>query len=225
MTPGKGAAAGGGASAKLRAGGGPTREERMAAAEAARRTRTIRNRALLAGGVAAAVLLVGYVIVSDRRERGDEAAQFQTGSCRFDRRTDPDGGPGRNHVANPTYEVDPPAGGDHTPQAARPGIFTDANTPPEGQIVHALEHGYVVLWHRPDLDPQTLTTLREVAQKHQPNVLMVPRPTLDTPVAATAWHVRLQCDTLEVDAIERFISTFLDRAPEKGFITDRGPAG
>jgi len=190
----------------------------LAAAEAARRSRSIRNKALLATGVAAIVLVVGFVLVSDRRERDQQAAQFRTGSCQFDRKSDSDGGAGRNHVPNPTYKVDPPAGGDHTAQASGPGIFTADTAPAEGQIVHAMEHGYVVLWHRPDLDEQNLNALRDLAQKRQGEVLMVPRPSLDTQVAATAWHARLRCEALEVDTLERFVTTFVDQGPEKGFV-------
>jgi len=161
------------------------------------------------------MLLVGFVIVSDRRERDQQAAQFQTGACRFDRKTDPDGGIGRNHTANPTYKVDPPAGGDHTPEAAAAGIFTAADAPVDGQIVHAMEHGYIIFWYQPDLDEQSLSALRGVAQRHERDVLMLPRPSIGTPVAATAWHARLLCDSLEVDTIERFVDTFVNQGPEK----------
>jgi hypothetical protein len=212
------------ATAKGRPRGGPTREERLAAAEAERRRRSIRNKALLAIGVVAVMFVVSFVLVSDRRERDQQASEFQTGSCQFDRKTDGDDGQGRNHVPTPTYEVDPPAGGNHTPQAAGPGLYTEANAPVDGQIVHAMEHGYVVLWYRPGLDEQSLNSFRELAQKHQPNVLLVPRPSLDTPVAATAWHARLLCGAVDVDTVERFITTYLNQGPEKGFITDTGPA-
>ena len=191
----------------------------MAAAAAARRRQSLRNRALLAVGVVGIMFVVSFVLVSDRRERNSEAAQFQTGSCQFDRESDPDAGPGRNHVANPTFEVDPPAGGDHTAQASGAGNFTAETAPPDGQVVHAMEHGFVVLWHRPDLDEQRLIELRDVALKHPGEALLVPRSSLTTPVAATAWHVRLLCDGVEADTLERFITTFADKGPEKGFVT------
>jgi hypothetical protein len=204
---------------KGRPRGGPTKEERLAAAAAARRRQAIRNKALVAAGVVVVLLVVGFVIVSDRRERAKEAAAFQTASCTFDRESDGDAGPGRNHVPNPSYDVDPPAGGDHTAEAASAGIFTADRLPLEGQVVHALEHGFIVFWHRPDLDEARLTQLREVAQEHPGEVLMVPRPTLPTPVAATAWHVRLLCQDVEADTLERFVDTFVDRGPEKGFVS------
>jgi hypothetical protein len=186
----------------------------MAAAEEARRRQSIRNKALLAAGVVAVMFVVSFVLVSGRRDRNKAAAGFQTASCQFDRKSDADAGTGRNHVPNPTYEVNPPAGGDHTPQAAGPGIFTAADTPPDGQIVHAQEHGYVVIWYRPDLDEQGLAPLRELAQKHAKDVLLVPRA-IDQPVAATAWHARLLCQSPEIDTLERFVDTYVNQGPEK----------
>lgn len=193
----------------------PTRQERLAAAEAARRRQRIRNKALLAGGVALLIFVVGFVITSDRKERNRQAAQFTTASCTFDRTSDPDDGPGRNHTPTPSYKVNPPAGGNHTPQAAPAGIYTDANLPIDGQIVHAMEHGYVVFWYRPDLDEQSLAQLRDLANRHARDVLMVPRPSIDVPVAATAWHARILCRGLEVDTFERFVDTFVNKGPEK----------
>ena len=165
--------------------------------------------------MALVVLVVGFVIISDRRERSRQAAEFTTASCRFDRTSDGDDGPGRNHTPTPSYRVNPPAGGNHTPQAAPAGIYTDANLPADGQIVHAMEHGYIVLWYRPDLDEQSLGQLRDLANEHAKDILMVPRPSIGTPVAATAWHARIQCGGLEVDTVEKFINTFVNKGPEK----------
>ncbi len=216
------AAAGGpakaGQSAKARPRTGPTREERLAAAQAARRRQSIRNRALLAGGVAAIVAVVGFVVVSDRRERSRQASQFDTASCDFDRRSDSDSGTNRNHVPNPTYEVNPPSGGNHLAVPAAPGLYTAETVPADGAIVHALEHGYIVLWHRPDLDEQSLAAIRDLAQNHAGEVLMVPRPSLEVPVAATAWHVRLLCGAVETETLDRFTNTFVDKGPESGFV-------
>jgi hypothetical protein len=169
----------------------------------------------VAAGVAATIFVIGFVVNSDRKARDQEADQFQTGSCQFDRTSDPDNGTNRNHTPTPTYKVNPPAGGNHTPQAAPAGIYTGADTPADGPIVHAMEHGYVVFWYRPDLDAASLTTLRDLAQKRAKDILMVPRPSLPTPVAATAWHARLSCGGVESDTIERFIGTFVNHGPEK----------
>ncbi len=73
----------------------------------------------------------------------------------------------------------------------------------------------MVLWYRPDLDEQSLGQLRDLANKHAKDILMVPRPSIGTPVAATAWHARILCGGLEVDTVEKFINTFVNKGPEK----------
>ena len=195
--------------------GGLTRAERLAAAEKARRRRAVQTRAAVAAGVALIVLVVGFLVVSNNQDRAKEAASFETGACDFDRKSDGDAGAGRNHVANPTYKVDPPAGGDHNATAAPAGTYTEANKPPDGQLVHSLEHGYVIIWHRPDLPPADLTALQELTQRHARDVLLVARSTLDQPIAATAWHARLLCGAPDVASLERFIDTYVNQGPEK----------
>ena len=197
---------------------GPTRAERLAAAEAARRRRALRNRALVAGVLAAVIVGVTLVVVNNRREESRIARALESGGCEVDSKADADAGSvqSRNHVAAPTYKVNPPAGGNHLAQAAGPGIYTLANAPPEGQIVHSLEHGYVVFWHAPDLAADRVEELRTLANKYDRDVLMVPRPGMPVPVAATAWHRRLLCGgPSDMAALEKFIVDFRNKGPEK----------
>ena len=49
--------------------------------------------------------------------------------------------------------------------------------------------------------------------------LVVPRDSLEVPVAATAWHHRLLCaDGFDSKAITKFVEVYRDRGPEKGFV-------
>lgn len=172
-------------------------------------------RAAIAGAVALAVAVVAFVFISDRRAKSRLVARLESGGCEFDNRADPDAGPPRNHVAAPRYEVDPPAGGDHLAQAAPAGRYTMADAPPDGQLVHSLEHGYIILWHRPDADEATLATIGEIFDRHARDVLVVPRPSLPSAVAATAWHDRLLCSAPEPEALELFVTSFVNKGPEK----------
>ncbi len=43
----------------------------------------------------------------------------------------------------------------------------------------------------------------------------MPRPSLPSAVAATAWHRRLLCPSFEREPIELFIRSFRDKGPEK----------
>ncbi|MGI8807582.1 MAG: DUF3105 domain-containing protein [Acidimicrobiales bacterium] len=196
---------------------GPTRSERLAAAEAARRRKAARTRALIAGGLVAVLALLTVTIINSRRSNDRVVSELEaSGSCEYDSRNDSDGGQNRNHVNGAlVYKVDPPSGGNHNPTAAPPGAFTAENTPPDAQIVHSLEHGYVAIWYRPDLDPAGLESLRGVANEYSRDVLLLPRATLSTPVAATAWHRRLICGRPDAEALERFITAYRNKGPEK----------
>ena len=197
---------------------GPTRAERLAAAEAARRRKTTRTRALIAGGLIVVLALITITIINSRRSNQRVISAVEaSGACDYDSRNDTDSGPGRNHVSgNLNYKVDPPSGGDHNPSAAPPGTSTAENAPPDAQIVHSLEHGYVAVWYRPDLDTASLESLRTLTSKYSRDVLLLPRVSLgETQVAATAWHRRLVCERPEVEAIERFITAYRNKGPEK----------
>ena len=196
---------------------GPTRAERLAAAEAARRRKAARNRALIAGGLVAVLALLTVTIINSRRSNQRIVSALESsGNCEYDSRNDSDRGAGNNHVTGDvTYEVNPPSGGNHNPSASPPGIFTVDNTPPDAQIVHSLEHGYVTIWHRPDVDTATLDGLKGVTNKYPRDVLLVPRASLEQPVAATAWHRRLLCQRSDVEALERFVKEYRNKGPEK----------
>lgn len=161
--------------------------------------------------------IAAFVFVSDRRDRNELVKRLESGSCQYDNKSDDDQGSAqsRNHVAAPTYTVEPPSGGDHLAQPAPAGRYTLANTPPDGQLVHSLEHGYIVLWHRPDVDEATMRVVNEIADRHDRDVLTVPRPSLPTPVAATAWHDRLLCQAPDAEALERFVDRFANKGPER----------
>ena len=194
---------------------GPTQAERLAAAERARRRKARRTRALIAG---VPILLVGSLaafMINNRLASQRLISRLEAGSCDFDRRADPTAREPNNHVPSPAYEVNPPAGGNHLITPSPAGTYTAENTPPDGQLVHSLEHGFVVIWYRPDLPPEGQAQLRQVTDKHTKDVLLVPRPSLPTPVAASAWERRLLCDSVEVPALDRFVTSYRNKGPEK----------
>lgn len=172
-------------------------------------------RRLVLVGTLVAVLLasvIGYVIV-DRRRDAQLEATLTAGTCTTDERSDPTRPAGQNHIDDPTYSVDPPAGGDHTPSAAAPGVFK-ADAIQDGPIVHALEHGYIVYWHRPDIAPSERRQLEQLQAERDKDVLVVERPTLTVPVAATAWSHRLLCQQVEPQALVTFTDQYVNKGPE-----------
>jgi len=112
----------------------------------------------------------------------------------------------------PKYTVEPPTGGDHLSPSVGPGIYQGQNVPPDGVLVHSLEHGYVILWFR---DATVLDVVREAAEEHPRDTIVVERPSLSVPVAATAWGHRLLCDPADAPALADFVETRRNKAPEK----------
>jgi DNA mismatch repair ATPase MutL len=192
-----------------------TKGQRIEAARRARRRKSLVGRLAVAGIAGILVAFLAIRALSGSREGDAVRAQLTAGSCEYDTKADATDAAPRNHVATPTYEVDPPAGGNHTPQAARPAAYSEGQVPSDGQVVHAMEHGDVVLWHRPDLSAEDRGALQKVFDTYERDVLVVPRATLATPVAATAWGRRLLCNTVEPAALDLFTRTYRDKGPEK----------
>lgn len=118
---------------------------------------------------------------------------------------------------NPKYSVNPPSGGDHLSVAASAGIYEGSRVPKDGNLVHSLEHGYVIVWFKPSLSDADKAALRgmrgnsEIAR----DVLIVERSDMPTVVAATAWGQRLLCDGVGVKQLTDFVKDARNKAPEK----------
>lgn len=130
--------------------------------------------------------------------------------CTADTHSDP----GRNHVANPTYVVNPPAGGDHMPVPAAAGLYV-TDPPPDGQLVHSLEHGYVIIWFDPTTEVADLQAIEQVAAQYPRDTLVVPRTAMSAPLVATAWHHRLLCQGFSSSALLNFIAQWRNLGPER----------
>lgn len=180
--------------------------------------RALRNR-LIAGAV---LLVVIGAVVFSAVSSGDGAASALgpldegAGNCTLDSKADR-AGP-ETHIPKPTYKVDPPAGGSHEPSAAKPGFYRAANVPPDGQLVHALEHGFVVLWHRPDLPAEKIDQIEALSDRLGRELIVAPRESLTGEVAVTAWKKRLLCGELVPEKVAEFSRLYRDKGPEKGFL-------
>ena len=195
------------------------------AAPAAQRTRrekearALRNRLIMTG-----VLLVvaGVIVFLAARPGGGPSVpdQLETGLGRCDYDTEFDG-TARNqgdHVPNPTFEVDPPAGGPHLAQPADPGFYEGERVPPDGQLVHAMEHGFVVLWFSPGLPEEKMAQIEDLSDQFGRELIVAERASLAGEVAVTAWHKRLRCAELVPEKVALFTRSFKDQGPEKGFL-------
>jgi hypothetical protein len=113
------------------------------------------------------------------------------------------------------YRTDPPTSGPHDPVAAAPGFY-DRGQPPE-KLVHALEHGNVVIYYdRPD--PAVLETLKDWVRRHPGNwdgVIVTPYPGLKRGIVLTAWQHMLRLPEFDAAAATAFMDQFRGRGPEK----------
>ncbi len=111
------------------------------------------------------------------------------------------------------YTSDPPTSGPH--QAAPPVEGVVEEPLPRPIQVGVLEAGDVLLQHRPDLDPDALARLRDLAGDR---VVVAPNPDLDDPVVATAWVHKRTCSAVDVGALQDFVAERVGKGPD-----DEGP--
>ena len=192
---------------------------------AAQRARQVQEakalkRRLIISGVL--VVLAGVIVfLAARPESGPSVPdQLETGlgSCRYDTEFDGTKGNQGDHVPSPTYEVEPPAGGPHLASPANPGFYTGDDVPGDGNLVHAMEHGFVVLWINPELSEARMGEVEALSDRFGRELIVVERPGLTGEVAVTSWHKRLRCGELVPAKVALFTDEFKDEGPEKGFL-------
>jgi hypothetical protein len=167
-------------------------------------------------GVVGLSLLRGSPSSEGPKLAGPLRESLEENGCKVDSKTDK----GQAHVPAATYSVNPPAGGDHDPVPSPAGFYDAGTVPTDGHLVHSLEHGFVVVWYQPAALPAaTVDGLRDLAGRLK-WVLVVPRPSMPTPLAASAWHRRLLCpDGAGAQGpVLTFVTAFRNQGPEKGFV-------
>ena len=200
--------------AKAPAGASVREQEREAARKSVAQD-SLRRKLVAGALVVAAAAAVGAYVVVDRRGNAELSDALTAGSCEVDEQTDPTSGPPGNHVPNPSFAVDPPAGGNHLGSGVTAsGVYAGERVPVDGLLVHSLEHGYVVLWHQPGLDPGGLAQLVALQEASGNDVIVVERASLPVPVAATAWGHRLLCGAVEPAVLKRFVDERVGNGPE-----------
>lgn len=215
--PAKPAAPAGKAAAPAPATPPPPKRTQAQRLEDARRARARKSRNIRLAVVGAVVVVIGLLVLNTLDNRRDADAlveRLEAGGCTFDNRSDPTSAGASNHVPPASYEVDPPAGGNHDPAPAPAGTYSEGNLPTDTMIVHSLEHGYIAIWHQPGLDQAGMEAIGEAVDGYERDVLVVPRPSVPGQVAATAWGERLLCPTAEAGALREFIEAYRNKGPE-----------
>jgi hypothetical protein len=172
------------------------RRQEAAARRRAARRRRLRN--VVRTGAAIAAVLVGGWFVFRPDAEVDGVSRFSSD--------------GRDHVTGATFDSATPTSGDHNPSAPGCGGMSD---PLERDLaVHGLEHGVVVVWHRPDVDERTLAAAEELLSEWSSHWILSPNPDIDAPFVATAWNRLKSFDEPGPD-LRKFVDTYRRRGPER----------
>jgi hypothetical protein len=184
---------------------------RRAGGRAIRRPQRKSNTPLIVGAVAVGlVILVAAGLALSRGGGASAGEQFpeMVSSPHIESLT----------AAHEPYNSNPPTSGPHVGNTAPAGISPQPL--PDELTTHNLEHGFVIIHYRQDLDQaavERLTALMRQLQRESPCIVMVPRPTdkLDVAVAVTAWTRLLKLQTVDEAAIRSFFEARVGRGPEQ----------
>jgi hypothetical protein len=87
----------------------------------------------------------------------------------------------------PSDPLNPPTAGTHYPEPAGDGAYGEP--PPTMQVVHALEHGRVVVWFKRNLPNDVRANLKAFFDEDDYQMLLTPNTTnMPYAVAASAWN-------------------------------------
>jgi hypothetical protein len=104
-----------------------------------------------------------------------------------------------------------PTSGVHAQTPATPGFFTHPQ--PLSQLVHALEHGHVVIYYDAPGEEAAARLLalanEQVGEPH--GIVVVPSPGMGEQIVLTAWERRLVLPRYEEEKAAAFIAAFLGR--------------
>jgi hypothetical protein len=186
----------------------------------ARKKNALTRREVPWGGIAfftmigvIAIAAIGYAFLQSRPSSADTASI--KGVVVKDGLT-------RNHTSDPVkYDANPPMGGDHDPVWQNcDGRVYDQPLRNEN-AVHSLEHGAVWITYRPGLAAAQLDALKAKVERTDYTFLS-PYPSLDAPVALTAWGHQLKVQDAGDARVDRFLSAYVKgpQTPEPGAACD-----
>lgn len=119
-----------------------------------------------------------------------------------------------------SYNSDPPTSGPHYAQPAEAGFYDEAL--PDEQLVHNLEHGYIVIWYTcAKLDESACNDLKAniksiITDVNGFKVIASPRDSIDVPVVMTSWGRLLKMETFDAVQARAFYKSNLNKSPEPG---------
>jgi hypothetical protein len=205
------------------------RERAQAASAASRR----RIGYAVAGVLVAAVVIAVAVIAlagggSDSKGSSASASSWPSGSIPAQKTKDFDTAlkaagctyktpknEGAGHTTNPVkYKSQPPTSGSHNPVPAHDQAYL--TSPGNVHLVHALEHGRVIYWFKPNAPASVRGSLKKLYDEDNKLVVLTP-DTAPMPyqVAASAWGRFVGCPTYN-DKVPDVFRVFRDAWRLKG---------
>jgi hypothetical protein len=206
--------------------------ERVAAAAAARRRRLGYVVAgVLVGAVVVAVVAIAFASGgSSSGATGASAGSWPSGSVPSPKITDLEAAAkaancklinppseGRGHtLKHQNYKSQPPSSGAHNPVPAHDQAYLQ--NPGDEHLVHALEHGRVIYWFKPNAPSSTKGALKALYDENKTLVVLTPadRP-MPYQVAASAWTHVIGCPVYNdkvPDAFRAFRDAYRLKGPE-----------
>jgi uncharacterized protein DUF3105 len=153
------------------------------------------RKSLTIGFVALAVLgLVGGIVAAKTASNNNKkklALLAKEGGCEAIKTLSDEGSTHVTPPATVNYKTNPPTSGNHYASTANTGILSPA--PQDEYLVHNLEHGHVIFWYKPDLDPAIITALQNIVKKDPTRLILVPRSQMDAPLVLTSWAHSQSC--------------------------------
>jgi hypothetical protein len=119
------------------------------------------------------------------------------------------------------YNSDPPTSGYHylTPvKPANAGFYEEAL--PDENMVHSLEHGYVMIWYDcGSVSDTECTTMKEgiknvIDATETFKVIAMPRENMATPIIAVSWGMMYKQEALDEEGLIAFVEANRQRSPE-----------
>jgi hypothetical protein len=167
---------------------------------------------LLIGGavVAVVIVLVGAFLLISRPRVATSTGSANCANLQVE------ADEGRNHLTpgeTPMYHVIPPTSGTHNPVPLQQGVYD--NNVDVTQLVHSMEHGYVIMYYNNAATTDQINQLIRIQQSDPFKMIVAPYPSMDNKVALVAWDHLQTCDGVNEQAIRSFTAQFRNQGPEQ----------
>jgi hypothetical protein len=173
---------------------------------------------LTIGAIVGAIVIVAAIFISSRPgSNGTTSRNVSTDPLMGTAMPVKDEKTDRLHVSDPAQlqipDGEPPTRGPHFVVPQSVGVYDQAV--PDGNALHALEHGIVWISYNPSLvDKDTISKLDDLGDKYSVDTIVSPRSANKNAIDIVSWGQILKLDSFDKTQLEDFIKTNRNRSPE-----------